>query len=120
MTTAERDSVNSKKAFVRDVQQALDIGFTDVLVKPIDGDYLLRQICEIESPSQGHMVPVTASLDDARHPTPQVEQLSHHMRAVREIISCLAEKADSLITHRDDVIRRLNELESLIPPAARD
>ena len=50
-TTAERTSADSKKTAM--VQQALDIGFVDVLIKPIDSAQLIARLRQIEMSRSG-------------------------------------------------------------------
>ena len=50
-TTTERTSTDSKKTIL--VQQALDIGFVDVMLKPIDSAQLIARLRQIEISRSG-------------------------------------------------------------------
>ncbi len=109
-TTTKQSSADSKKTAM--VQQALDIGFVDVLLKPIDSDQLIARLRQIEMSrsgggENGRQNSESAGSDSAATPdsstTPDAND--HKIQTLQEIKNSLSQMQTEISTQ----INRLNE-----------
>jgi CheY-like chemotaxis protein len=109
-TTTERSSADSKKTAM--VQQALDIGFVDVLLKPIDSAQLIARLRQVEMSRSGGVKnggqnSESAGSDSSANPGSSSMPVAndYQIQTLQEIKNSLSQMQTDISTQ----INRLNE-----------
>ena len=107
-TTTERTSADSKKTAM--VQQALDIGFVDVLLKPIDSDQLIARLRQIEMSRAGGGKNGRQNIENTHSDSSATPGSSTATVANDYQIQMLQEIKNSLSQMQTDISTQLNRL----------
>lgn len=114
-TTPDRSSTDSQKTVL--VQQALDIGFVDVLLKPIDSSQLIARLRQLELGRNGGSAPNGNSTDqtsraaDASSSANQInsEDQIQSLQAIRNTLSQLQKEIKAQIKQLDDSLQTIGK-----------
>ena len=114
-TTTERSSADSKKTAL--VQQALDIGFVDVLLKPIDSAQLIARLRQLEMSRNGGSAPIdnstnqsagAAGANSSVNPINSESQIQS-LQEIRNTLSQLQNEITAQIKRLDDTLQTVEK-----------